>query len=132
MDSENTYIILDRINIASLLKASNAFQAALNAPKNDLTRDATIQRFEFTFELAWKTLKRVLKVQGILVNNPRDTFRSAAQNALIPDPTLWFEFLDYRNQTTHIYNEKIAETIYAALTQFDQQLILLLNHLKSL
>ena len=42
---------------------------ALSAPKSDLVRDAAIQRFEFTFELAWKTMKLWLAGQGLQAEN---------------------------------------------------------------
>ena len=115
---ENEVIILNDLIITPLIKARDSLELALNAPKTDLNRDASIQRFEFTFELAWKTMKRILKYKGILINNPRDTIRETAKEGLIDDPKTWFVFLENRNLTSHVYNEKVAEKIYSSLPEF--------------
>ncbi len=120
MDKE--IIILKDLIITPLIKAKKSLENALLLEKTDITRDASIQRFEYTFELAWKTLKRILKYQGIYVNNPRDVFRESALQGIIDDPKQWFVFLEYRNQTTHVYNENVADEIYAALASFNDEL----------
>lgn len=109
-----------------------SFEMGMNAPKTELNRDACIQRFKFTFELAWKMLKRVLHYKGIQVNSPRDVFREAASEGLISDPVAWFGFLEDRNRTVHTYNASIAEEIYQHLPSFQTELQLLLNKLRSL
>jgi nucleotidyltransferase substrate binding protein (TIGR01987 family) len=124
--------ILGGIVITPLIKAKASLELALDAPKSDLTRDACIQRFEYTFELAWKALKRILKHKGMLANNPRDVIRESAKQGLIDDPNLWFGFLDDRNQTTHAYNESVANAIYNDLPQFRQALDELLPKMTSL
>lgn len=125
-------IILNTIDITSLLKAENSLIAVLGQPKTEFIRDAAIQRFEYTFELAWKTLKRILREQGLVANSPREVFRLAAQVSLIDDPKQWFAFLDDRNRTTHIYNENIANEIYAHLKIFQQHLTALMNKIRQL
>ena len=111
-------MILSDLIITPLIKARESLGLALTAPKTDLNRDASIQRFEFTIELAWKTMRRILKYKGILINNPRDTIREAAKEGLVQDPKTWFFFLENRNLTSHIYNEEIAEKIYRTLPAF--------------
>lgn len=111
-------IILNDLIITPLLKARDSLGVALAAPKTDLNRDASIQRFEFTIELAWKTMRRILKYKGIQINNPRDTIREAAKEGLIQDPKAWFFFLENRNLTSHVYNEEVAEKIYNTLPGF--------------
>ena len=74
------------IDIQPLLDAFASFEEAMGQVTSDLTRDGTIQRFEYTFELAWKTMKRVLRAKGSEVNQPRDVFREAAADQLIADP----------------------------------------------
>jgi nucleotidyltransferase substrate binding protein (TIGR01987 family) len=125
-------VILNTIDITSLLKAENSLIAVLAQPKTEFIRDAAIQRFECTFELAWKTLKRILREQGLVANSPREVFRLAAQVSLIDDPKQWFAFLDDRNRTTHIYNENIANEIYAHLKIFQQHLTALMNKIRQL
>lgn len=119
------------IDITPLLKAKKALEAALAAPFNEFIRDAAIQRFEFTFELTWKTLRRILKYKGLEINNPRDVFRNAAQQGLIADPQQWFTFIENRNLTTHTYDEKIAMHIYQVLPTFNKALTELINKINS-
>ena len=111
-------IILGDLIITPLIKARLSLGLALEAPKTDLNRDASIHRFEFTFELAWKTMQRILKYKGRLINNPRDTIREAAKEGLIQDPKKWFVFLENRNLTSHVYNEEVADKIYNVLPEF--------------
>lgn len=125
-------VILERIVITPLLKAQAAFNKALLEPKTDLNRDGCIQRFEFCFELAWKTLKRILAYKGLEANSPRDVFREAAKLALIADPVIWFTFLENRNNTVHTYNEETAEAIYNVLPRFKEELATLVNTIRTL
>lgn len=80
---------------------------------NDLTRDGIIQRFEFTFELAWKTLKSVFEDEGLIgLNSPKTVLREAFAAGLIRDEELWLAMLDDRNATVHIYKEQLSKDIY--------------------
>ena len=91
-------------------------EEALNAPKNAFVRDSAIQRFEFTYEPAWKALKAFFEDRGIQVQPfPRDLFREAFQRGVIADDPLWMDSIAMRNLTSHTYNEKTAEDIYARL-----------------
>lgn len=79
---------------------------------NDLMRDGLIQRFEFTFELAWKTLKEVFEDEGLVgLNSPKRILREAFASEIIENEELWLSMLDDRNSTAHIYNEKVADRI---------------------
>ena len=84
-------------------------------PKNDITRDATIQRFEFCVELAWKTAK---KVMGSNPTAPKQVIREMAQNNFITDVEFWLEAIDKRNLSAHTYNEILAEEVYAYILKF--------------
>jgi len=76
---------------------------------NDLLRDGLIQRFEFTFELAWKTLQACFEDEGLTgLNSPKTVLREAFSAGLIKDDELWLEMLNDRNSTAHIYSEKLA------------------------
>ena len=96
-------------------RAVGKFSNVLEQEKNEYIRDSAIQRFEFTFELAWKTLKAFLEEQGITVYSPRDSFKGAFQTGLIDEDPTWLETIELRNLTTHTYNESTAEEIYDAL-----------------
>lgn len=91
-------------------------------PADDIIRDATIQRFEYCFELAWKLMKRILETDYNMVEADRmtkkDLFRQAQEVGLITDPAAWFGYLDARNRTTHEYSEVAAKAVYASAKRF--------------
>ena len=114
-----THIILGEINISPLLEAHATLGEALSQVQSTLERDGAIQRFEYCFELAWKTLQRVLHHQGLTTaNSPREVFRLSAQAGLIDDVEQWFVFLNHRNNTVHAYNARLADDIFAAVPAF--------------
>lgn len=78
----------------------------------EFLRDATIQRFEFTIELFWKLLKKVLLHEKIDVTTPRDTLSKSYQFKLINDESLWLKMLDDCNNTSHAYKEHEAKIIF--------------------
>ena len=76
---------------------------------DDLARDGVIQRFEFTFELAWKTLKSCFEEEGLMgLNSPKLVLREAYAAGLIQSEEVWLEMLEDRNSTAHIYSEALA------------------------
>jgi nucleotidyltransferase substrate binding protein (TIGR01987 family) len=103
-----------------------------NAPERIVLRDGVIQRFEFTFELSWKMLKRYLeeygleKVDGL---NNRELFRIGFEQGLLDDPEAWFYYLKMRNQTSHVYDEAKADMVFAAARTFLQDAQSLLERL---
>jgi nucleotidyltransferase substrate binding protein (TIGR01987 family) len=78
-----------------------------------LMMDGTIQRFEFTLELFWKTLKRLLESEGIEATTPKEVLKNAFAVKWIDDETIWLQMLDDRNKTSHVYDEQAAALIYA-------------------
>lgn len=85
---------------------------------NDLLRDGLIQRFEFTFELAWETLKAIFEDEGLIgLNSPKTVLREAFSAGLIADEELWLSMLKDRNSTAHIYSEEIAKKICKDIEQ---------------
>lgn len=75
---------------------------------NKFERQGIIQCFEYTFELAWKTMKDYLEREGFDVPSPRTTIQTAFQAKLISDGHLWIDMLDKRNLMAHTYNEHFA------------------------
>jgi nucleotidyltransferase substrate binding protein (TIGR01987 family) len=94
----------------AVVKLSEALKGDIN--EDDIYLDATIQRFEFTYELAWKLMKAYLEHLGILANSPRSVFREAFKIELIPDGAKWIKMVGDRNLTTHTYNQQNAVDIY--------------------
>lgn len=76
---------------------------------DDLIRDGVIQRFEFTFELAWKTIKAIFEAEGLKgLNSPKTVLREAYSAGLIDDEELWLSILKDRNETVHLYDKLTA------------------------
>ena len=99
---------------AETQNAAKRLQEAVAEPQNALIRDAIIQRFEFTFELVWKSLKLYLERQGQECGGPRSTLKKAFAEGLIHTPDeadLWLQMLEDRNLTTHAYDESLAMRI---------------------
>lgn len=92
----------------------------LKMPDSQINQDASIQRFEFTFELAWKLMKAVAEFlgKGELAHNPRNAIRYAAQEGVISNPQTWFDFLEERNTTSHLYSQEAAKKIYRQIKKF--------------
>ena len=131
-DTDMTYVILNSIDISSLLKAYRTFDEAISMANSVLEQDGTVQRFEYTYELFWKTLKRVLEIKGKICNSPRDAFREAALQGIIDDPEFWFEVIKKRNATVHNYAKEAAEYIYNALPEIRDNMLIVINRLKKL
>ncbi|MDA8229612.1 MAG: nucleotidyltransferase substrate binding protein [Desulfitobacterium hafniense] len=68
-----------------------------------------IQCFEYTFELAWKTMKDYLEEQGFDVKSPRTTIQIAFQIQLVKDGHMWIDALEKRNLMAHTYDENRAK-----------------------
>ncbi|MEA3488910.1 MAG: nucleotidyltransferase substrate binding protein [Candidatus Omnitrophota bacterium] len=100
-------------------KALQRLQEALNedGSKGSIVVDGTIQRFEFTFELAWKLTKAILEHNGIEVDTPRLVVKEAFRSEMIEDGQGWIDMLEDRNKTPHIYDEKQALEIYKKIKQ---------------
>lgn len=119
-------------SLAALKKATSAFEAAVNPPPaNDRERDGAIQRFEFTFELAWKTGKKVLKSLGIEETSPREVIRELATQRLISSAEIWILFLNLRNISSHIYNESQANEVFEKSKTLLPEVKLLLQNIET-
>src|SRR3977135_2909245 len=82
---------------------------------SELETAGLIQTYEFTFELAWNTMKDKLILAGYAVNSPRSTIRKAFQMELITDADDWLEALETRNLFNHTYDEDLAEEAIAMI-----------------
>lgn len=95
------------------VKAVTRLEEACAQEENSFIRDSVIQRFEFSWEMAWKMLKLRLSDLGIEALTPRDVFRQSVQAGLIQDGNAWTEAQLQRNQTSHTYDEPLSLTVYA-------------------
>ncbi len=86
---------------------------ALNPEELDIVTDATIQRFEFTFELAWKTIKKFAEfLRAGDCNSGRSCIKLAYKLGWIKNEEDWLSLLETRNLTSHTYNREIAQEVY--------------------
>lgn len=123
---------------------SRAFESAIQSLKeglqdpqlneNILLRDGVIQRFEYTFELAWKMIQRVLyfleELDQEKLMSKKDIFRLAAQKGLLSSAEQWFIFLNARNETVHLYNPESAAQVFEIAQKFPPFAEELLDKLK--
>lgn len=73
---------------------------------DDLSKEGLIQRFEYTFELAWKTLKDYLESEGVIAKFPREVIKNAFQTELINNGEAWLDMLEKRNLLAHTYDKR--------------------------
>ena len=112
-------------------RAMKRLQVAVNSKPdaNGIYLDATIQRFEFCFELAWKLMKAMLDYESIEVSSPRGSIREGSKQSMIDSAEDWLYMLEQRNICPHAYSESIAWDIYEKicnkyidlLTAFEQK-----------
>jgi nucleotidyltransferase substrate binding protein (TIGR01987 family) len=101
----------------SLESALVRLDDALRQPPTEYNRDACIQRFEFCFELLWKSLKAHSEDAGLRTFSPKESLRNALQLGLLDDDAGWLWMIEDRNLTSHTYNEATAVAIYSRLPQ---------------
>ena len=97
-----------------LKNATNRLKEALNEEENEIMIDAVLHRYEFTFELAWKTLKDYLEYLGITVNtgSPREVIKESFAHELISDGEIWIKMMLARNSLSHLYDEETSRQVY--------------------
>ena len=97
-----------------LLNATERLKEALKQEENDIVIDCVLHRFEFTFELAWKTMKDCLENQGIVgkIGSPREILKEAFSAGLIEDGEVWMDMMLSRNELSHLYDEETSREIY--------------------
>ena len=103
---ENYCKAVDRLNEAMPALAQN--------PDSTIIRYGVIQRFEFTFELAWKSLRDYMEDQGADMSGitfSKQVFKAAYAAQIINDAKVWLDMLDSRNITSHVYDDKQAAEV---------------------
>ncbi len=101
---------------------SNALERFTEALAEDLSNplaiDGSIQRFEFSFELAWKLIKKLLlDIEGIEALSPKKTLQFAFKLGWVENEQAWLAMLNDRNLTSHTYREEVAQEIYSHFPQ---------------
>ena len=123
-----------KLDLASFKRSLAALRKVTRMDLEDeVVRDAAIKRFEFTYEIAWKMMRRHLEWAGMTdspITTRRELFRQAARFALIDEPLAWFEYHEARNLTAHTYDEDNARKVAGLLKQFTKDAAKLLRALK--
>jgi len=96
---------------------------ASSATGDEELRDAVIQRFEYTYELCWKMLKRQIEAEAASPSavdgySFRDLLREGAERGVIVNVEAWFGYREQRNITSHTYDEQKALSVYQTALQF--------------
>lgn len=122
-------VLQDKLkNFSDALKR---LKEALKEKHTSLSIDGTIQRFEFTFETAWKALKKFLYYEGVDTKTVRECIKKAYQTDYIDNEEIWLSILNDRNLTSHIYDENQAKAVYERIsTQYIKEFETLENKLK--
>jgi nucleotidyltransferase substrate binding protein (TIGR01987 family) len=116
-----------QLDFSPLQKAIDSLNKAIHRasenPHDEELRDAVIQRFEYTYELTYKMLKRQLSKEAANLEiidrlSFRDLLREAAQKGLIDNIDSWLVYRDQRNITSHTYDANKAEQVRATAYKF--------------
>lgn len=102
----------------AFLLLREALQTPL-ADLSDLEKEGVVQRFEYTFELAWKTIKDYLVFTGIILEQttPRHTIKQAFAAKIIEDGQVWIDMLEHRNLMPHTYDRETFEKAMIAIVE---------------
>lgn len=113
-----------------LNKAIDRLKEALEIEENEIVIDGAIHRFEFTFELAWKTMKDYLEYIGIIqgIGSPREIIKTAYENGIIEDGDNWIKMMLARNSLAHLYDEEKSREIYIEIKEVYFKLLQELNY----
>jgi nucleotidyltransferase substrate binding protein (TIGR01987 family) len=114
-------------------KASGLLFEAMERPVEELSKleqEGVIQRFEYTFELAWKVLKDLLFYEGFDVKSPRQVFRQAfeAEYMREEDTETALNALSKRNLLSHTYEEAVAQEALREIQQNYAPMLKRLQH----
>jgi nucleotidyltransferase substrate binding protein (TIGR01987 family) len=130
---------MEIIDFQSLEKAIAQLGAGLReslaAPDSELLRDGVILRFEYTYELSWKMLKRYLEAT---LPNPEEvdgmSFQTlirtgSEQGLLLSGWDNWVLYRKARGITSHTYDEEKAREVFQTVPEFLREARYLLDRL---
>ena len=117
------------MRLSAFARALHRLTEALTKPDDPIVRDACIQRFEFTFEMAWRALQEHAAREGLECASPRECIRVGFRLRVIDNDPRWLAMVEDRNRTSHTYDEDSAIVIYRALPGYAEILQSLLDRL---
>jgi nucleotidyltransferase substrate binding protein (TIGR01987 family) len=94
-----------------------AMEIIESRPLTQLEKEGVIQRFEYSWELAWKLIKDYLEHEGVVLDKitPAAVLRAGFEARVISNGDVWMQALDARNKMAHSYNFKQFETVIAQI-----------------
>lgn len=97
----------------ALAQLGSAVQLSGERALSDLERQGVVQAFEFTHELAWKTMKDFLEFRGASeIFGSKDAVRGAFSSGLLRDGDVWMRMIAARNLSSHTYNRETVEVLF--------------------
>lgn len=116
---------LDRLS-----HAIDQYEDLKNEGFEDVYLDLIVKRFEFTYEMSWKALKRYLEYLGFEPKSPRGTFQEAYAQQIITDQAIWLEMIEQRNLSAHIYDESEISQILSRVAPYRDAFMSLRSYLE--
>ena len=111
-----------RQRLAIARQALQTLEEVIHIPNPTLIeRDATIQRFEYSFEVVWKAAKQYLRDrEGIDVASPKGVIRKCREVGVLNEAEAIhaLEMADDRHLTSHTYNDRLAQEIYLRIKRY--------------
>ncbi len=107
--------------------AVDRLKEGLEEEETQIVIDGILHRFEFTFELAWKTLKDYLEYMGFTekTGSPREVIQSGFKQGIIEDGEAWIKMMLARNSLAHLYDEEESRKVYKNIKE--EYIVLLQN-----
>lgn len=105
----------------NFIKAYRQLEKGIKKAKDenltDLEKEGVIQRFEYTFELAWKTLSDKMIEDGLTIEriSPKYVFKLAYQSKYIDDIDTWINMANDRNLMSHTYDLSTFDSVLVRL-----------------
>ena len=119
---------MEKANSAKLTALEQQLDAAMSkfnefytAPESEIQKVASVQAFEFTYELAWKYLREALKATNQeYFSSPKAVFKVAGKVNILTKQQVekWIDYTKLRNLTVHMYSADVADEIFSSISNF--------------
>jgi nucleotidyltransferase substrate binding protein (TIGR01987 family) len=120
----------------ALGRLSEGLALAAAAPADELRRDGVIQRFEYSYELCVKMLRRYIEMTAATPGNVdalafADLIRTGAEQGLLRAAwPAWRDFRTARGTTSHTYDPANARQVFAVIPHFLEEAAFLRDQLR--
>ena len=109
---------LVKIDVKNIAFTEERFRNRVIATGKVLFSATKKLRFEFTYEMSWKCIKRYLDYIGIECHSPRDCFKEAFSQKAIADEMIWIDMIGQRNISSHVYDEDEIKEILGKIGDY--------------